>query len=317
MKTSQIVLASLSVLGAAGVGYAIYFDYRRRNDIEFRKSLKRASKRTSKVNKKEAEKAAKAEAETIERVLNEIRAPNGLPTSVEEKEQYFLQHVSLGEQLFARGPEHHLDASIEFFKALKVYPSPVELIMIYQKAVPKEVFDCIMRIVSKDIALGGGDAATGLAAQTTQNLDDVDEDGPGTGAAADAIPADDAAAAATAETSEEASSAAPAAAAPQNGTDSGTTSSQEWDRLSATSLEPSSTSASAPAPAAEEEAAAAAEETAAEKESTLAADSTTSTSAPAPPSPSANFSSGWSPAPVFGEAKSPSTETPAESKSEN
>lgn len=69
-----------------------------------------------------------------------------------------MQQVSIGEQLVAQGsaipviswihwltlcsagPDFHLPAALSFFRALRVYPSPVELIMIYQKTVPEPVF---------------------------------------------------------------------------------------------------------------------------------------------------------------------------------
>ena len=35
------------------------------------------------------------------------------------------------------GPSHALDAALAFYKALKVYPQPGELISIYDKTVPK------------------------------------------------------------------------------------------------------------------------------------------------------------------------------------
>lgn len=38
------------------------------------------------------------------------------------------------------GPMFYLPAAMSFYRALRVYPSPVELIMIYQKTVPEPVF---------------------------------------------------------------------------------------------------------------------------------------------------------------------------------
>jgi import receptor subunit TOM20 len=43
--TQQIVVGSLAVLATSAVGYAAYFDYRRRNDPEFRKKLSESSRR--------------------------------------------------------------------------------------------------------------------------------------------------------------------------------------------------------------------------------------------------------------------------------
>ncbi|SPO22474.1 related to mitochondrial import receptor subunit TOM20 [Ustilago trichophora] len=330
MKTSQIVLTSLSVLGVAGVGYAIYFDHRRRTDPAFRKSLRKESKKSTKADKKAAAQRAQQEDGFIQELLAEVRAPGTFPAGVEEREQYFLKYVSAGEQLFAMGSEKYLEAAAAFFKALKVYPQPVELIMIYQKAVPKEVFDTIMRIVSKDIATGGGEGAEGMSAAS---LDEVDDDGPSPLSAAQAEDEEneeekkdeaalsedkDASTSASANTS----AAATAAAAPQ-GTDSGTTSSQEWDTLSATSLNetgvmvtpnaPASTSSQSPessaTPSATEENSAVS--AVAEEPKLTAIDTSAAVTAETVSTPSKqNFTSGWSPAPVFG-ASSPRAEKKA------
>ncbi len=310
MKTSQIVLTSLSVLGVAGIGYAVYFDHRRRTDATFRKNLRKESKRTSKAEKKAAAKRTQQEDGFIEELLQEVRAPGAFPSGVEEREQYFLKYVSLGEQLFAMGTDKYLDAAAAFFKALKVYPQPVELIMIYQKAVPKEVFDTIMRIVSKEIATGG--AAEGMSAE---NLDEVDDDGPSQLEASkdeddedddeEAEAKVDAAATEDKDASAGAASATPAAAsAPRQGTDSGTTSSQEWDTLSATSLNETGVmvTPNAPASAASEspdtkEAAPkpSADELKPPSIDTSASVTQSSTQQPTTPSKQ-NFTSGWSPA---------------------
>jgi import receptor subunit TOM20 len=85
-----------------------------------------------------------------------------LPRSQEQSEAYFMGQVNLGEQLssqgqspaglFARpipdfffffgiaGPNSALQAALCFYRALRVYPSPVELIVIYQKTVPEPIF---------------------------------------------------------------------------------------------------------------------------------------------------------------------------------
>ena len=48
----------------------------------------------------------------------------------------------------ALGPEFYVAAAIAFFKALKVYPAPHELIMIYQKTQPQAVFELVMELVT-------------------------------------------------------------------------------------------------------------------------------------------------------------------------
>lgn len=80
-----------------------------------------------------------------------------VPPTPELKEQYFMQQVAIGEQLsvqgpplfllpwpkhslFHLGPEFHIPSAMSFFRALRVYPSPVELMMIYQKTVAEPIF---------------------------------------------------------------------------------------------------------------------------------------------------------------------------------
>lgn len=48
-------------------------------------------------------------------------------------------------------PEFYVAAAISFYKALKVYPAPQELIMIYQKSLPPAVFDLVMELISLEI----------------------------------------------------------------------------------------------------------------------------------------------------------------------
>jgi import receptor subunit TOM20 len=52
-----------------------------------------------------------------------------LPTSPQEREQYFMEQVAMGEGLAATGPANEVAAALCFYRALRVYPSPVELIM--------------------------------------------------------------------------------------------------------------------------------------------------------------------------------------------
>lgn len=43
-------------------------------------------------------------------------------------------------------------AAICFYKALKVYPAPAELVMVYQKTIPQEVFTLVMGMLSMDVS---------------------------------------------------------------------------------------------------------------------------------------------------------------------
>ncbi|WFD04285.1 mitochondrial import receptor subunit tom20 [Malassezia obtusa] len=177
MRLSTALSWTGVTLSVAALGYAVYFDYRRRNDPSFRKLLRKQSKQSTKAAKREEKAAKKEQAAMIEKAVKDVATPGVLPSGVQEKEKFFMEQVATGEALFAQGPAYHVPAAIAFFRALKVYPAPVELVMIYQKAVPKEVFDLIMQLVTKDAAVNGG-SAPGVPT-TGGNLDEVDDEVPG------------------------------------------------------------------------------------------------------------------------------------------
>lgn len=72
---------------AAGVGYAVYFDYKRMNDPQFRKQLKKDSKRTHKAAKKQHDEEQRKVNEAVEKVIREVQQPGVLPASPTEREK--------------------------------------------------------------------------------------------------------------------------------------------------------------------------------------------------------------------------------------
>lgn len=54
--------------------------------------------------------------------------------------------------MISLGPEGYEMAAVCFFKALKVYPAPAELVMVYQKTIPPEVFTLVMSMLSMDVS---------------------------------------------------------------------------------------------------------------------------------------------------------------------
>lgn len=82
--------------------YAVYFDYKRRNDPSFRKELKKQSKRQARVAKEAAEASTVRLKETIKAAVEQAKE-EGFPTDVEEKEAYFMQEVGQGEALSGDG----------------------------------------------------------------------------------------------------------------------------------------------------------------------------------------------------------------------
>lgn len=51
------------------------------------------------------------------------------------------------------GEAFYNDAVLPFYLALRVYPAPMELIMIYQKTVPEPVFQMVINIMALDVSL--------------------------------------------------------------------------------------------------------------------------------------------------------------------
>jgi import receptor subunit TOM20 len=124
---APVVNKTLAVLAAAGIGvvtYAIYFDYKRRTDANFRKRLRMLNlcilhyvlfTASSGREKKKLDKSAAEEAETsaaagdaalpAEEILATMARvkDDQVPTTPEEREKYFMTQVEKGEQLCARG----------------------------------------------------------------------------------------------------------------------------------------------------------------------------------------------------------------------
>jgi len=84
------------------LGYAVYFDHKRRTDPDFRKALKRESRREARAAKEQAEAREAEPKQAIKNAVNEAKA-EGFPTDVEDKEAYFMNEVGQGEILCQDG----------------------------------------------------------------------------------------------------------------------------------------------------------------------------------------------------------------------
>ena len=132
---TTIALATAGVIASASVAYALYFDHKRRSDPEFRRNLKKQQKKISKQSEASAVAAEKDQKDRIKKLVDEAN-DEGFPRDAEETEQYFMQEVARGEQMCSDGSDP-IEAALCFYRALKVYPQPRELIGIYDKTVPK------------------------------------------------------------------------------------------------------------------------------------------------------------------------------------
>ncbi|GMM48263.1 Tom20 protein [Pichia kluyveri] len=132
-------------LAAGAVGYCLYFDYQRRNNAEFRKSIYLKKRQAEKEEKLKNEISKKEKTEVLKKKLVESLLSEPLSTS--NKEQTFIEEVTLAEKLSAIvGKE--IDAAIRFYRALSVYPDPTAILDIYQKSVPAEIYELIMLLTA-------------------------------------------------------------------------------------------------------------------------------------------------------------------------
>ncbi|RPD66738.1 MAS20-domain-containing protein [Lentinus tigrinus ALCF2SS1-7] len=151
--TSVLTVAAVTVLGGL-FAYAVYFDYKRRNDSDFRKKLRKDKKKVTKQSeqaKAANDAAAVVSAAEIKTALLKVREEE-VPPTPDEKEAYFMMQVQVGDQLLQKGPNFLLPAAMAFFRALRVYPSPVEFIMMLQQTLPETVFKVFMEMVNADVA---------------------------------------------------------------------------------------------------------------------------------------------------------------------
>lgn len=135
LRTSTIVTIAASTVFTGLVAYAVYFDHRRRTDPDFRRQLKRDSKKSQRAAKLEAEASTRARRDEIRALVEQVNSEQSTG-SVEGNEQIFMEEVSKGENLLT-DESQAMEAALCFFRALKVYPTPEELINIYDKTVPK------------------------------------------------------------------------------------------------------------------------------------------------------------------------------------
>ncbi|OMH85827.1 Mitochondrial import receptor subunit tom20 [Zancudomyces culisetae] len=76
-----------------------------------------------------------------------------VPQRPEEREAYFMKEVSAGEAVCAQGEKGYEQAAKHFYHALKVYPNPIELVLIYQRTIPEQLFTIIMAMMAQEVKI--------------------------------------------------------------------------------------------------------------------------------------------------------------------
>jgi import receptor subunit TOM20 len=151
VQTTTVVTASIATVAVAFATYAAYFDYQRRTKAEFRRNLRKNERQQVRAEKEEAEASTTQRRRAIKLAVNSAKE-DGFPASVEEREAYFNEQVTTGEILSAQ-PGKAEESALAFYKALKVYPAPGDLIKIYDSTVPKHILDILAEMIAHDTDL--------------------------------------------------------------------------------------------------------------------------------------------------------------------
>ncbi|CAK9438595.1 uncharacterized protein LODBEIA_P28190 [Lodderomyces beijingensis] len=167
-------LVITGVVATAIAGYAVYFDYQRRNSAEFRKSLKKKAVKQKKFKEQQEKESKQSKLEAVKKALLEDLKVNPIPTDLSEREAFFMEQVATGEQ---KAKEEAVEAAICFYKALAVYPNPTDILGVYQKTVPEEVYELVVMMIavyppaSVSSILSKGGPGPGDTKPTAEDLD--------------------------------------------------------------------------------------------------------------------------------------------------
>ncbi|KAH7723269.1 MAS20 protein import receptor containing protein [Aphelenchoides avenae] len=126
--SSSNLLAGAAVAGAAFVGYAIYFDHKRRSDPNYKQKIRE--------NRRRKQQKARG---------GSSRGPSNFPNPMNpaEMQSFFLQEVQLGEELMAEGM---YEEGVEHLcNAIVMCGQPQQLLQIFQQTLPPEQFELLVR----------------------------------------------------------------------------------------------------------------------------------------------------------------------------
>ncbi|KAI9167041.1 Mitochondrial import receptor subunit tom20 [Paramyrothecium foliicola] len=164
VQTTTIVTASIATAAAAVAAYAVYFDYKRRSEPDFRRHLRRNERRQARVEKEEADLSTKQHRAAIHAQVDDAKE-EGFPSGLEEREAYFKEQMAIGEML-SSDPSKAVESALGLYKCLKVHPLPGDLIQLYDSAMPKPVLDALAEMIAYDSSLD-------IRASSGINLSDI------------------------------------------------------------------------------------------------------------------------------------------------
>jgi len=133
VSISRSTLIGLGVVGAAAIGYCVYFDHKRRSAPDFKQKLKskRAAQREAASSKRTA-----AGRGTVSAAPPDFNDPQAM-------QAFFLQEVQLGEELMAEGDFE--GATEHLATAVMLCGSPAQLLQILQQTLPPNVYQMLVQ----------------------------------------------------------------------------------------------------------------------------------------------------------------------------
>ncbi|KAG0668016.1 hypothetical protein C6P45_005152 [Maudiozyma exigua] len=147
MSVRKIFTVTTALAAISAVGYAIYFDYQRRNNPEFRHNVKKRIRKQQKKLEKANHSAQVARVQAAAKFLEEELEKDPIPTDAEGKQLAFNTNIEQGDQLAAK-PGQELEAAAKFYKALTVYPNPADLLGIYSKSLPELIYENLVLMIA-------------------------------------------------------------------------------------------------------------------------------------------------------------------------
>ncbi|AMD18812.1 HBL090Cp [Eremothecium sinecaudum] len=147
LNIARLASITAATAVAALAGYAVYFDYQRRHSADFRKNLRRKIKKQKALEQAAQEQEKQAKLSHVGDFLTMELAKEPIPQDSSEKQDFFKSNIEEAE-LLSKLPGKELDSALKFYKALAVYPSPAELLGIYQRSIPESVYEYIVLMIA-------------------------------------------------------------------------------------------------------------------------------------------------------------------------
>ena len=142
MVTAKTIVAGLAL--AAGVGYCVYFDRKRRNDPLFKQKLK----------------ARREQAASAKKNASKIALPNlNDPASVQA---FLFEQIQLGEQCIAAGDN---EQAVEHLAMAVLISGQPQILQVFQQQLEPEVYMMLVAKVRQmqagSMGMGGGGGGPG------------------------------------------------------------------------------------------------------------------------------------------------------------